>query len=573
MRRLLLPAALLLLAVPAFGADTGDAREMKDKNFRWTLPSKQWAFTEPTADQKSNGYVLGATLSEDGGVVAHVRVVPAGGLKPSEAAEEMRTGANSDVQKQTQSTVAVGKLSGLEGSVAMVSGTAAGGGTLWYRGYAIVVSGTLHQLLINAYNGAETKRGVEIDALRRGYRLLKGSGPEEAAAAPEVHFGDETPKGDGGKPDNWPAAGPKREGSKITFPSHNMSWTLPEGTPFQIVGVTEHETQDKGELLVLNAEVPRKTPGDGEPRESTCRIAFLAVPLKEGQTAGAIVSAPNVQADIAKQVFNDQQDASKTKTQPELDVGNVKGGRLTMASAQDKAYHWFILQIVTLKAEQYEWHISMRGAKDVTQELGPALGALFKGVQFLDTKEAVRGPVAIENMSTFNGPRGESTDKESEITVPGLTATKPKGVSSVIGSQRGNADPALRLAWETRSTDGMAYLFFDVRTYDAQALQRDKTEPQDLVKARETQWKTGGGDDAVTVSKGKDAWFDTNFAGAKGVGYRFTGSQSGHPFVEMGWVLKAKNNVVFLRAQFGGANAEKTLDGVFKAIKKGIRLP
>jgi hypothetical protein len=75
------------------------------------------------------------------------------------------------------------------------------------------------------------------------------------------------------------------------------------------------------------------------------------------------------------------------------------------------------------------------------------------------------------------------------------------------------------------------------------------------------------------VTKGKEAWFDGSWGAAKGVAYRFTGSGAGgHPFVEQGWVVKTKGSVMFLRAQFGGENAEKLMDAAWKAIKKGVKL-
>ena len=84
---------------------------------------------------------------------------------------------------------------------------------------------------------------------------------------------------------------------------------------------------------------------------------------------------------------------------------------------------------------------------------------------------------------------------------------------------------------------------------------------------REGQWRTAAGGDAVTVTKGKEAWFDGSWGAAKGLAYRFTGSGAGsHPFVEQGWVVKTKGSVMFLRAQFGGVDAEKLMDGTWKAI-------
>ncbi|MFM8979592.1 MAG: hypothetical protein ACKOSS_03920, partial [Planctomycetia bacterium] len=73
-RLLLVLACLLLLGRPALAAER---REVKDRNFAWTLPSEQWSFVEPGAGEKENGYVLGAQHA--GGVRAGARGTPAAG--------------------------------------------------------------------------------------------------------------------------------------------------------------------------------------------------------------------------------------------------------------------------------------------------------------------------------------------------------------------------------------------------------------------------------------------------------------------------------------------------------------
>jgi hypothetical protein len=128
----------------------------------------------------------------------------------------------------------------------------------------------------------------------------------------------------------------------------------------------------------------------------------------------------------------------------------------------------------------------------------------------------------------------------------------------------------MRLTWEGRSADGQAYLWFDVRSWSLSdtAVQRRKLE--DWTTDRESQWKAGAGSDAF-VGKGKQSWSDGSFGTAKGLTYRYTGSLRDVPFVEQGWVVKAKGSVLFLRAQFGGPNAEKAMEPLMKAIKKGIK--
>ena len=183
----------------------------------------------------------------------------------------------------------------------------------------------------------------------------------------------------------------------------------------------------------------------------------------------------------------------------------------------------------------------------------------------------MRGPLGVDGVAPFNGGRGTSTEKELELTAPGALLKKPKGMSSV--QIDGGKAPALRLAMETHAADGQAYLYFDLSSFSLADLQKQKKDLEDIVKDRETQWKTGAGETPVTVTKGKDPWFDASMGAAKGIGYRFTGVFGGHPFVEQGWVVRQKSSVLWFRAQFGGTDAEKTMDAQWKAVKKSIKFP
>lgn len=325
-------------------------------------------------------------------------------------------------------------------------------------------------------------------------------------------------------------------------------------------------------MIAAVASVPREKPGDGEPAQNRCQVLLVIGPLREGTTAEGLVNNPNVQQQFVQGVFDGNVDASKTKVTSDVEIGNVKGGRFTLAGAKGKEITYFVFQAVTLKAEQYEWRITMTGGKEVRETFGPPLAALFKGLRFLDTKEAVRGPLAVEAVPSSVNQRGHSLDKELKSPTAGMEAVKPKGLWSV--SFEGGRDPSQRFAWEARSADGQQYFYFDVRGVPiSSGPNQPRREPEELVKERETQWKTGAGDDANTVTKGKEPWWKASFNGADGVAYRFTGSAAGHPFVELGWVVGSKGTLFHLRAQFGGAGAEKGLDGLFKAVRKGIKFP
>src|SRR5688572_14637203 len=114
MRRMLLIAPLVLLAASAARAETGEAKEFKDKNFKWTLPSKSWAFIDLTADQRNDQYVAVVELTGQH-LKAFVRVVPNGPTAEA-VAEEVRGAFGADLKRTTKSAVTKGTLSGVPGT-------------------------------------------------------------------------------------------------------------------------------------------------------------------------------------------------------------------------------------------------------------------------------------------------------------------------------------------------------------------------------------------------------------------------------------------------------------------------
>jgi hypothetical protein len=323
-------------------------------------------------------------------------------------------------------------------------------------------------------------------------------------------------------------------------------------------------------LAVLRAQSERKAESAEEPKANVAEVVLVAGPRRPGATPEALVNASNVQEDFIQQIFKGKVDGGKTKVDPSRKVGNFTGASFTLAGGEGKLIRYFIFVTVMLRERQYEWRVVLEGGRDVLSAWGKPLGALFDAVEFPNTVEPVSGPLGVAGIGATPSSQGHSVDKEVEQAIPGGSAKKPKGVASVPWE---GGDSAQRLAWEARSADGMAYLFFDVRGWNLseQAVARRKLE--EWVSDREGEWRTASGSEAVTVTKGKEAWFDGSWGAAKGVAYRFTGSGAGgHPFVEQGWVVKTKGSVMFLRAQFGGENAEKLMDAAWKAIKKGVKL-
>jgi hypothetical protein len=270
---------------------------------------------------------------------------------------------------------------------------------------------------------------------------------------------------------------------------------------------------------------------------------------------------------MARKHFGGKTDVlSKLKSDLDRKVGNYRGGSFSLSSVDAGTYRDFTMLIVILKETIYVFEVMLVGGKDLRQTLGQPLGALLGGVEFVDTKEHVMGPLAVDGVLAHNAPRGRFADQERDLTVPGFTGKKPKGVAEV--DFRPEADPALRAAFEARAPDGQTYLYFDVHAYDAANMMRADKKPEDIVKAREGEWKSSNATDPVTITKGKMAWFDATFAGEKGIGYHFTGTSGGFPFIEYGWVFKAKSNYMWVRMQFAGEGAEKTMEAHAKVLKR-----
>ena len=582
MRRTLMLLPVILLAAATARAEPGETKVFKAKNFKWILPSKEWAFVATTPEQDAASYVAAVNLDADGGVRAYARVV-AKGPSADAIAQEVRRTTTAGLKEVASSSISEDTLSGLDGSLVSVTGTAKSGGTLWFRGYATVLEGTLYQLLIEALNGAETKRGEEIEALKRGFRLLHGAGPEDEVVidVPRKPVPPGKPSGEGekkppagnkpadkpkGGSTTFPPNGPKLEGRTAVLPSHNLRWTLPDGSPFDWSFATQDEKKTKQQVLGLRARVPRTDVKEGEPRTNDATVALSVTPLEEGVTAQVVVNDQGLRKSIVKEVFDGKIDASKTRVEPDVPVGNGKGARLWLAGGGDQTGRHFAFVAVCLKAVRYSFEVSLVGGQDVREALAPAVDALFAGIEFIDVKAHVRGPLAVPGVAAHDVARGKGGENDLEFTIPGVTGMKPKGMVELTFD--GKAEPALRIAFEVRTPDGQTYFYFDVHTYDPVVMQKERTTPEELISIRETAWRTAVGEDAVTVLKGKDPWFDATFAGLKGVGYQFSGTSDGFPFVEQGWLVKTKKNVLWFRMQFGGEGAEKAMEPFATAMKK-----
>jgi hypothetical protein len=587
-RRIAFPALLLALCLPGppASAEGGEARTFDAKNFRMTLPDEEWSFEEVTSAEQGAGYVVAAE-KQHGSSFARVmvRVVPTSGLPLADLVKETGDGLRANLTAPGAPQVRSGRLSGLEGREVLVKGRLQDHDAVHWA-ISIEQGGTFHQLVFTLLNGAETRMAEELDALRRGYRLLKGSGPEEAASTPDFSglsggggaapVGGATPApGEGeeeaGSASDWPAGGPRLDGRTIHFPTHNLRWTLPEGSPFRVRGVTEDETQKEGFFLSLEASAERKRTVETEPAANQAEVQFVLAPAPPGFDAKRLVADPGLQNQFGSDThLFDKVNYGSTKTFPEIDIGNHKGSAIQLVGAKEGAVRYFRLYVTSLKDVQYEWRVLLTGGREVNDVFTKDVNELVKGIEFVDTSEPVKGPVGIAGIFPHGSPRGHGSGQEQEVSSVGVKGTKPAPFA-VVNNKPAENDPSLRIAWEARSPDGQAYLYVDVQSFQAAELDEQRRTDEDLVKTREGQWLETAADPR-TVTRGRDPFFKARFGREKALGWEFRGTLHGIPFVEYGYVFKVKRYVFVVRFQFGGAKAEEAMAELAKDAEKALKL-
>ena len=560
--------ALALLAAPAAQAEE-TTRVFDAHNFKWTVPDG-WEFSEFSDQDKELGYIIRATARKDDAyMVADVRVKPSDGLSIQEISNEVRDWHAQQMTTLQGSKVRNGSLSGIKGTEVLVKGEDETGTPKLISAFTIDAKGTFHQLIFKLYNGAETKMAAQIDAARRGYRLLKGAGPMEQPA--EMPSGDDE-VGETGTPDNWPEKGPKIVDDKLHFPSHNFNWQLDPENQLKIYSIINDETlePEEGKVMLLvgfKASVPREAKKDGEPTKNEIDVRLLRMASQPGFDPNMFVQATGLHNNIAENLF-DSVEFGRTKASTDHEIGNYTGGRLAMAGRKDNMVRYFLVYAVSLKGMRYQWEIRADGGREAFKIFQDDVKKLMKGLEFLDTAEWITGPAAIMGVPPFNMARGDHADKERKYTSVGFTVEKPEGLASVeIVKERKH--PNHRYAWEMRSEDKSKYFFFDVHSFPLRGGQGDP-QPEQIVKERELQWKEVA-QNPDTVKKGKTPWFKAKLGRGKGVGYEFRGYVNDETFVEKGFVVKYKKYLYWFRFQFGGDGAEAEFKKLQKTVSKGIK--
>ncbi len=581
----LLPLLLVALWAPLACAEA-PSQEYAKEGFRWTLPSEDWEFMPVSADDARYGWV-GRVRCKTAPIEAFAYVAPHGGLSLQDRMQEIGQAGADGLGEVVSRASKESTLSGVKGAVQVLRVKGDAGAMGHFRTYAMLSGTNFYHLIIRTWNDAHLTYRDELNQLRRGYRLSKGAGAEDQDEAfDEVPSGstaeeggpkggeDERPSGEGPKAnegDDWGPNGPKRSGNTVTLPSHNIEWTLPEGGAFVWVGGAADEKAEGGEFLVAMAKVAREKQEfeKDTPDHNLCRMVLFIQKAPPGFSPERFVKGGDAQDLAQRWKLLDSVKSAGTRTKEEVNFGNWKAAYIKMDGEDRNGAATVLMFCSVLRGELYIVWNKMVGHTDAYKQLAPLIGDAIGGIRFLNTKEAIKGPL-LGAVPEFAAARGEAVKEERQYVGPGFTFDKPEGMARLVVHDSMNQE--IRHACEGRSEDENSYVYFEIRSYKLNIPNTPNIDPEEVVKKRMQDWEAGAGAEADTGKNSRGiAWKNGSFNGAKGITYEFKGSLNGQPFVEEGWVVKHKSNLFSVRLQLGGEGADKTLKDHVKALKKGLK--
>ena len=577
---LILLVGLALVALRGTPAEANASQEFKRYGFKWSLP-EDWKFAKPAPDMERAGFVakVECTMAS---IEVWLYTAPTDGLNVAERATEVKSNGAEGMGKMVQAKVVDSTLSGIKGK-AVAMKIDADGSEGYFRTYVIAKGGNFYQMIMRCWHGAQFEELESLNAVRKGFRLLKGAGAEDKSDAFDEfgsaddeededgdEEGDDAGDADEGNDPNWPSGGAKKEGRKISLPTHNLEWTLPKG-PFQWTDAPAAETAKEGRFVVAQARVEREAKQEFEKNKKPSQgwLDLIIQEIPAGLKVNTWVKGGSATDNIKKWKLFDTINSSKTRTFEKKNIGNTKGAILKVEGKKDGRPVMMLLFTTTMRNEWYIFRAYFGGAGDVYKHMVKDIGAAIKGVHFIDTTELLRGPL-IGAIPDFAWHRGKNKDKEKVYKGPGFSFKKPKGMQSVKVKDSMNRD--IRFTGEMRNKEGDAYLYFEVRTIPLKVPRgQPMPKPENFVNKRAEAWSAGAGETASVGKKKGDLGKKGVFNGAKGLKYSFTGDLNGVPYVEEGYVVKHKQNLVFIKFQFGGEDGPKKLKKLKKLVTKGMK--
>ena len=249
--------ALALVLLPLTHAAAAE-KEFSDAGVKWKLPDG-WSFSPVSGAEKGAGFFAKVECSS-ASVEVWAYAKASDGLDVAQRAAELKQAGAEGMGSVQKTKVLDTTLSGVKGKVVVQRIQADGGTPGHFRKYVIVSGGKFYQLLMRCWHDAHSSVGDEINAVRQGFRLLKGAGGkdatetlsevDEAAAKDDDDDDSDDDEGDDEDDDGWPRNGPKKEGRKVSMDNHNFRWDLPEASKFEWTGATDNVNQQDRPLHV-----------------------------------------------------------------------------------------------------------------------------------------------------------------------------------------------------------------------------------------------------------------------------------------------------------------------------------
>ena len=359
--------------------------------------------------------------------------------------------------------------------------------------------------------------------------------------------------------EDWPENGPRREGRTLVFPTHNVRWTLPEGSPFEWMKPARDESITNGPLVLAYARIGNQQ----------ARVYLIVQP-----TPAPIVPHLNPPPESVKAVLAgliDAVDEKRTAVSLQVPLGNGKAqliqkfGKLRGLPAY-ASYYTHYRRGVALNFEVGV--VVPEGEEDL---LGPEVEKLLQTLEFTAPHWVV-GPCEIPGTTGTDRFNGRGRGEVVEVEVDGFKAKKPAQMSAIRFEAK-EASAFQRIAWEARSEDQLKYMYFDAHTIRTSGNSRlERMDDRGRVKWRSDYFKKEPFTDWKLVHKGKKLWFKTKFLRRRGIGYRFSGTFYGQPFVEYGFMFDYKRHQYWFRIQYGGEGAEEHFKDLLKEITKNVKL-
>ena len=565
-------ALALALHVPVSRAlaegDESTTKSFDDKNFSITVP-KGWTVEDPTEDDQKGGYVCVARRPVAPSVYASAwfLVANAGSTTLDAFFEQLRSMKVAKLEDQSVTGPETLAWGGAVDAKYMRIAGKSGGSKVVSRIYGAVVAGRYHQLEFRAFNGADEKVAAEIDAIAEGYKFLKGG---TGAASTK-------PKGTDGAPpeDGLAKVDPEKASARIE--KYHLAWNLPKPPKADEAPFWKFTPLGLSRLGSSGDDTPSGRAKESlallEPAQATdgnLQVLLRAGVVEPGFLPSAAVSEDDNFRSMVSSLFDG---TPVPNVDQEVSLGNWHGAsRSYTGKGKDGKGLYVRLIFAVLKGVSYDFQISGSDGSE-SRHLDDIKRALA-GLRWDDVNEGVRGPWAA--------PFKSATDERKDWIDFGKDATRKAGVVTVkkpaaFGVLKFSASEEAFSSWlhafEARKQG--AYCFVGIQRFDYAWMQRSipPREPDALIDEFESTWKNAVAEaKTLTQRSGKANKTAASLAGARGSTYEFEGLGDGKPFVERGWVLKSGQHVIWIRAQFGGKDAETILAADFKKLLQSIRI-